>query len=86
VYSDAAHQRRVYEQLTVNMLSSEFANNLNEGDKTFLLGIFSVNPHKAITLASGHGQDSPADAASALEFFSFGFPQQRAVRNSQCQR
>lgn len=81
VYSDAAHSHLVYENLTVNMLASTFADSLTEGNKTFVLGIFSVNPRKAMRLAAGHGQDDPADAAAALEFFSYGFPTKRAVRN-----
>jgi hypothetical protein len=84
VYSDAAHRRRIYEGLTVNMLSDDFSNGLSESDKTFFLGIFSVNPRRALTLASGHGPNDPADASKALEFFSYGFPHEKAVKNSNC--
>jgi hypothetical protein len=84
VYSDAAHTRRIYENMTVNMLLSPFASKLKDGDKTFLLGIFSVNPRKAMTLAASHGQSDPVDASSALEFFSYGFPHESAVKNSKC--
>jgi len=80
VYSDVAHSHLVYEDLTVNMLSSDFASNLKPGEKTFILGIFSVNPHKAMTLAAGHGEADAVDASSALEFFSYGFPDARAVK------
>jgi len=84
VYSDAAHRHKVFTNLTVNMLSDTFAKGLSNGKATFFLGIFSVNPRKSMTLAAGHGKSDPVDAAKALEFFSYGFPKQKAVKNSQC--
>lgn len=79
VYSDKAHKNLVYEGLVVHMLTSDFASGLEADTNTFLLGVFSVNPHRAATIAAGHSSNNPADASGALEFFAFGMPKKNAV-------
>jgi hypothetical protein len=54
---------------------------LKVGDKTFLLGFFSVNLKKALAAASGAtSQTSAKPAQSALEFFIFGPAMLAAVK------
>jgi len=81
------HSRLVFSNLHVIMANgSMITTQVRAGQRTFLLGFFSINLKKAMALA--HGHQAPADtvqAANALEFFAFGFPTQPAVVSSQCQ-
>lgn len=81
VFSDASHRNRVLDGLhVVANNGSEIASQIKNGeDIGFLLGIFSVNLHKAKELAAGHDVNNPAFAPSALEFFTYGRPLGRAV-------
>jgi hypothetical protein len=76
----------VFQGLVVNMLSNSWSNSLSVGKKTFFLGLFSVNPRKAMDFAAGHrGEDEAVSAIPALEFFAFGRPTENAVRNGDCE-
>lgn len=86
VYSNANHTNLVFKGLAVNMLSNAWSNALSVGKKTFFLGLFSVNPRRAMELAAGHhGESEATSAVSALEFFAFGRPSEHAVKNGQCE-
>lgn len=84
VFSDTGHQRLVYKGLTVvTATGSRIASQLQTGWVTYLLGFFSVNLAKAMTIAAGH--EGPAESVAgtgALEFFAFGVPKQHAVSKS----
>jgi hypothetical protein len=84
VYSDTAHQNRVYQNLTVvSAADSPTAKQLKPGWSTYLLGFFSINLSKAMGIAVGHeGQSGAVPAPGALEFFAFGVPHQNAVSKS----
>jgi hypothetical protein len=84
VYSDVAHQNRIYQDLTViSAQGSRIASRLQPGQSTYLLGFFSVNLAKAMYAARGHrGKAEAVPAPFALEFFAFGVPLQSAVASS----
>lgn len=83
VFSDAAHQKLVYPNLTVvTAFDDPLASRLQPNWSSFLLGFFSINLRKAEVIASGHGQSDAVPAPGALEFFAFGVPLQQAVSKS----
>lgn len=84
VFGDSDYQNLVYSDLAVIAADgTEIADKLAVGQKTFLLGFFSVTLRKAMTAAEGHaGEESAVFAPQALEFFTFGFPKQKAVSSS----
>ena len=85
VFSDANHTNRVYQGLNVILATgTPYATKLAVGQKTFILGLFSVNLRNAIDLSSGATKTSPADIKDALEFFAFGRPLNPAVKNGKC--
>jgi hypothetical protein len=86
VFSDEAHQNRVFQNLTVvTARGSRASQQLQVNVPTFMLGFFSVNLATAMRLAAGHqGFQSAVFAPSALEFFAFGRPLQHAVASSAC--
>jgi hypothetical protein len=81
VYSDKAISNLVYSGLTaVTSDGSPIDDTLKVGQKTFLLGFFSVNLKKA--LDASEGARSKAEAVpvkDALEFFVFGVAANSAV-------
>jgi hypothetical protein len=83
VYSDAKHKNLVYKGLTgITAAGSPIDDTITAGQKTFLLGIFSVNLKKA--LEGVGGADSKAEAVAvkdALEFFVFGVAVNSAVKS-----
>jgi len=82
VYSSAARTRPpVFPGLAVVVADgSPIAGQLRAGQDTFLLGLFSVNPRKALTAARGRrGMTQAVFAREALEFFAFGVPLRPAV-------
>jgi hypothetical protein len=85
VFSDANHTNRIYQGLSVVVAAgTPYATKLAVGQKTFILGLFSVNLRNAIDLSSGATKTSPADIKDALEFFAFGRPLNPAVKNGTC--
>lgn len=85
VFSDANHTNQIYQSLKVIVAAgSPYATKLAVGQKTFILGIFSVNLRRAIDLSAGAKKSSPASVKDALEFFAFGRPLNPAVKNGQC--
>lgn len=86
IFSDAEHQNRIFQNLTVVMAQgSRATQQVQVNIPTFLLGFFSVNLATAMRLAAGHsGFDNAVFAPSALEFFAFGRPLQPAVASSAC--
>ncbi|HEV2493227.1 MAG TPA: hypothetical protein VG204_09170 [Terriglobia bacterium] len=87
VFSDTAHQNLTFQGLTVVMpAGSRIASQLTANQATYLLGFLSVNLKKALLLAQGHeGRNGAVSGRSALEFFAFGVPLNKAVANSNCQ-
>jgi hypothetical protein len=84
VFSDAAHQTLVYQNLTVVTAADDpLSTRLQPNWSTFLLGFFSINLRKAEVISSGHGQSDAVPAPGAVEFFAFGVPLQKAVSKSQ---
>ncbi len=75
----------VYSDLAVIVADgTEIATELRTDQRTFLLGLFSVNLRKAMAAAAAAGSlDSPVFAPSTLEFFAFGVPKHRAVASCQ---
>ncbi len=86
VFSDEAHQNRVFQNLTlVTARGSRASQQLQVNVPTFMLGFFSVNLATAMQLAAGHqGFQNAVFAPAALEFFAFGRPLQHAVASSAC--
>jgi hypothetical protein len=86
VFSDEAHQNRVFQNLTlVTARGSRASQQLQVNVPTFMLGFFSVNLATAMRLAAGHeGFENAVFAPAALEFFAFGRPLQHAVASSAC--
>jgi hypothetical protein len=84
VYSDSPRTNLIYSNLhVVAAEGTRTASQIAAGQKTYLLGIFSVNLRKAMTAATGHEGAANAVAASeALEFFSFGVPTEAPVSTS----
>ncbi len=84
VFGDGNHQNLIYSDLAVIAADgTEIAGNLAVGQRAFLLGFFSVNLRKAMAAAEGHaGEESAVFAPQTLEFFTFGFPKQKAVSSS----
>jgi len=88
VYSDEAHQNRIYQNLTlVTAEGSRASSQLQADVPTFMLGFFSVNLATAMRAAAGHqGPENAVFAPAALEFFAFGRPTEHAVASSACNR
>jgi hypothetical protein len=86
VYSAPGKPQPVYTDLKVIVVDgTNIASQLAPGQKTILLGFFSVNLRKAMSAAQGHqGMSNSVPGISALEFFTFGIPKQAAV--SECQQ
>ncbi len=86
VFSDAKFQNRIHENLrciTVN--DSRADTRWKAGDRTFVLGFFSVNLRKALDAsASAKSENDAVAAPDALEFFVFGRPLEQAVSSSKC--
>lgn len=81
VFSDKAISKLVYSGLTaVTADGSPIDDTLKVGQKTFLLGFFSVNLKKAMDASGSANSKSTAVAASdAVEFFVFGVALNSAV-------
>jgi hypothetical protein len=86
VYSDEAHQNRIYQNLTLLTAQGSRASSQLQADvPTFMLGFFSVNLATVMRLAAGHqGPQNAVFAPAALEFFAFGRPMEHAVASSAC--
>jgi hypothetical protein len=86
VFSDEAHQNRIFQNLTVvTAAGSRASSQLQANVPTFMLGFFSVNLATAMQAAKGHqGFGNAVFAPSALEFFAFGRPLEHAVASSAC--
>jgi hypothetical protein len=70
----------------VTLPSTEAGATYFVGEKTELLGIFSINLRRALDLAPKSDTESGAKVLTEpLEFFVFGRANNKAVRNSQCQ-
>jgi hypothetical protein len=84
VYSDSPRARLLYPNLRVIAVDgTRIASQLAPGQKTYLLGIFSVNLRKAMIAATGHeGPGGAVFAPDALEFFTFGVPVKPPVSSS----
>ncbi len=84
VYSDSPRARLVYPNLRVIAVDgTRIATQLAPGQKTYLLGIFSVNLRRAMAAATGHeGPDGAVFAPDTLEFFTFGIPLKPPVSSS----
>jgi hypothetical protein len=74
VYSDSKFKTVRHEGLRcISVTGSGFDDQWAEGDKAFVLGLFSVNLKKALDAAGAASSESDAVAApDALEFFVFG--------------
>lgn len=81
VYSNQAITNLVYPGLTaVTADGSPIDDTLKVGQKTFLLGFFSVNLKKAMDASEGaDSEDEAAPVKDALEFFVFGVAAKSAV-------
>lgn len=81
VFSNQAMTTAVYHGLAVvTVAGSSINNTLAVGQKTFLLGFFSVNLKKAIQVAQGaNSEQNAVSVKDAVEFFVFGTATQPAV-------
>jgi hypothetical protein len=81
VFSDKAISKLVYSGLTgVTADGSPIDDSLKVGQKTFLLGFFSVNLKKALDASEGAGSEEEAvPVKDALEFLVFGVAANSAV-------
>jgi hypothetical protein len=81
VFSDKAISKLVYSGLTaVTADGSPIDDTLKVGQKTFLLGFFSVNLKKAMDDSGGAGSEEEAvSIKDALEFFVVGAAASSAI-------
>lgn len=81
VFSNQAMTASVFPSLTVITVSgSPIDTQLHAGQKTFLLGFFSVNLKKALDASAGaHTPQTAISVGNALEFFAFGIAVNGAV-------